>query len=165
MTSPTQPAAEFGGWKLGQLPAGWEQVPGFGLRLGLSSVGFQQEPLSPEMSLQQYAEVQIQIMSNIAAGVQPNGPHRSNWQGAEEALDMGWRLNEGDRHFIVVQILAKALGQVGIATFATTDAEFSNASVAFRAVREQLVFQPDPLPKPEAAAEQPGVQPAGTPQP
>jgi len=148
----SQPAAtvvEFGGWKLHHVPSGWEFVPGFGLRQGFSSIGFQQEPLSPEMSLQQYAEVQIQIMSNIAAGVQPNGPNQSSWQGAEEALDMGWRLNEGDRHFIVFQILAKSLGQVGIATFATTDSEFQHVSPVFRAVRAQLAFQPDPLPPPE----------------
>ena len=139
---------EFGGWKLHHVPPGWDFVQGFGLRHGYSSIGFQQEPLSAEMSLQQYAEVQVQIMSNIAAGVQPNGPHRSSWQGAEEAVDMGWRLNEGEHHFLVVQILAKALGQVGIATFATTDTEFQNASPVFRAVRDQLAFKPDPLPPP-----------------
>src|SRR4051812_45358520 len=123
MASPAQPIVQFGGWKLTLVPPGWEQEPGFGLRRGSSSISFQQEPLSPQISLQQYAEAQIEAMSSIAAGVQPNGPHRSSWQGAEEALDMGWRLDEGEHYFLIVQIVAKSLGQVGIATFATTDTE------------------------------------------
>ena len=141
-----QPAFAFGGWRIAQVPPGWEPVPGFGLRLGDSSIGFEQEPLSPEVTLQQYAEMRVEIMAGLAAGIHPIGPNHSSWQGAEEALDMGWKLDEGDRQFLVVQILAKSLGQVGIATFATTDAEFAHASPAFRAVRDQLVFQPDPLP-------------------
>lgn len=163
MTSPEQPAAQFGGWKLGQVPAGWEQVPGLGLRCGpagVSSIGFRQEPMNPEMSLQQYGEVQTQIMRNIVPGIEAKGPKPSSWSGAEEALEMAWRLVEGNRQFIVVQILAKALGQVGIATFTTTDADLASAGPGFRVVREKLTFQPDPLPQPETpATAEPHVQP------
>ena len=167
MATPAQSVAEFGGWKLTQVPAGWEQVPGFGLRCGpagASSIGFQQEPLSPEMSLQQYGEVQIQIMQNVVPAAEAKGPKSSNWTGAEEAIEMAWRLLQGDRQFIVVQIFAKRLGQVGIATFTTTDIELASVGPAFRVVREKLTFQPEPLPQPEPPAiEQAGAQPGGSP--
>ncbi len=118
-------------------------MPGFGLRLGFSNIGFQQEPLPAEMSLLQYAHAQIQTMSSIAAGVQPNGPHVSSWQGAEEALDRGWRLTETENQFVIVQIIARAVGQVGIATFMTTAADLATTATEFRAVREKLEFKPD----------------------
>lgn len=139
------------------MPSGWEHVPGFGLRRTRTpgtSVGFRQEALPPEMSLQDYAKVQLQIMEKVLPAMEGKGPYPSSWPGAEEAVELMWRLTEPQRQFLVVQIYAKALGQVGIVTFTTTNAEFAEAASDFRAVREQLAFQPQPLPAPAEAAGQ-----------
>ncbi len=162
--SPAQPVAEFGAWKLATIPPGWEVVPGFGLRRaqgGASSIGFREEPLPPGMSLAQYGESQTQALKQLVPALQAKKPAPSSWSGAEEALEMAWRLIEDDRQYLIVQVFAKTLDQVGIATFTTTDLEFAAAGPGFRSVREMMKFKPEPLPEPATSLplEAPGAKP------
>lgn len=141
--SPADPLI-VGGWQFAAPPAGWEAVPGAGLRRSEpgrfpSNVAISTDQLPGGVSLASWVEGQQALMRNRLSEPRFQGPSPASLADAEEAVTL--EIEHGVEGGIRVhqrQIYARCGERVSIVTFTTDGADARAVEAAFDGILRGL---------------------------
>ena len=116
-----------GGWTFGKPPAGWEAVPGAGLRLNQkgqfqSNVVVAPDELGEDETLEAYIVRQRAALESVLADVKFDGPVRKTLPGAEEVLELVLQFTLHDTAIVQRQLYTRRARQVSVITLTTNAA-------------------------------------------
>lgn len=132
------------GWQFAAPPAGWEPVPGAGLRRNEpghfpSNVAISTDELPGGDSLASWVETQQTLMRTRLTEPRFEGPSPASLAGAEEALSVGIEHEvEGGIRVRQRQIYARFGRRVSIVTFTTDGADVREVEAAFEIILRGL---------------------------
>jgi hypothetical protein len=144
--SPYPAILRVGGWGFGSVPQGWEAQEGMGLRLAgnpsfCATMTAVEEPLSPELPLEQYIENQIRLAQAQVPGIEAVSPSKARLQGAEEALALSVTSPApGGGRVVQRQLYALAAGVVGVLTVTFLDSQEQTLRDALAEALQGLSF-------------------------
>lgn len=132
------------GWSFSDPPAGWEKVPGAGLRRSEpgrfpSNVTVSSDELPPRRTLSSYVESQLALMRFRLSEPRFEGPTPATLAGAQEAVSLGIEhAVEGGLRVLQRQLYARLSRRVFIFTFTTDGADAREVEAAFDSILRGL---------------------------
>lgn len=132
------------GWTFPEPPAGWERVPGAGLRRSEpgrfpSNVTVSSDELPPGRTLASYVESQLALMRFRLSETRFEGPWPATLAGTQEAvsLEVGHAV-EGGLRVLQRQLYARLDQRVFIFTFTTDGTDAGDVEAAFDSIARGL---------------------------
>jgi pSer/pThr/pTyr-binding forkhead associated (FHA) protein len=142
------PLFNIGSWSFGAVPSGWETIEQHGIRrvgqnVFPSNAVVSEEPLPAGKTLQEYVDLQTQILQSLVPELKAEAPIPANVAGAEEALDVQIRHTTEDGRLVLQrQLYAKAKQFVGVLTLTTLQSELPAVQSAFESILSHAIFSP-----------------------
>jgi hypothetical protein len=143
--SPFPAELQIGGWGFASLPQGWELIEGIGLRLAseqgfIPTISAGEGQMPNGLSLDQYIDLQVQLIRENVKGSETQGPINARVQGAEEAKALLVKSPSPAGTVVQRQIYAVHSGLVGVFTVSMLESQAPRVNPAAATVVSGLSF-------------------------
>jgi len=142
----TANAFSVSGWTFGDIPSGWETVPGAGVRRHeKGQFGSNVVVLSDELpfgeTLEAYIQRQCAAMKVKLTDAQFDGPHPQPFAKAEESLELSVQHTvEGNTPIVHLQLYTRRQQKIDVFTLTTNVSEAAQMKTLFKSILDSLTL-------------------------